>query len=285
MTVGQALADGARALEAGRPGSPFLDASLLLAKATGRARDSLLASRSDPVDTEAFSVYTSSLKRRLAGEPVAYILGWRDFRHLRFTVDRRVLVPRPETELLVDAILEALPEAVPGTTPRYHDAFAGSGCVGLSVAHERPDVNVSLSDASPEALEVLAINAALSDRSRAGGAVTWSLGSVLSAAKGPLDGISANPPYVSSSFVDGMEAAGSTEPRLALDGGPDGLGLYPLIAAQAFPLLRGGGFLALEIGDEQGVAVSQALLDAGFSDVRVLADLAGQDRVVLGVKP
>lgn len=276
------------ALQAAHKESPFLDAGLLLAAAMGYSRDKLLASRSEQLSEISLKTLRGYIDRRLSGEPVAYILGYKDFRHLRFFVDRRVLVPRPETEHLVELVLEMLParDVLAGGAPiRHHDAFAGCGCVGLSIAHERPDVKVSLSDASGDALDVLSENAKLLDTARPGGAVQWSLGSVLSAAAAPLDGISANPPYVSSSFVDEMDTQGNKEPRMALDGGSDGLDLYPLIAAQALPLLKHGGFLALEIGDEQGDAVSRILAAAGFSGIRVIQDLAAQDRVVCGVKP
>lgn len=285
MTLREALAEGTEGLLGGQSGSPFLDASLLLAAASGVSRDALLARLPEEADPAALAAYRAALARRAAGEPVAYILGFKEFYGRRFSVDRRVLVPRPDTELLVEAALAALPP--PGApawserTIRAHDAFSGSGCVGISLAAERPSLEVSLSDACEGALALCAANAA----ALLGRALPTSPGDVLSAARGPLDLITANPPYVNSAFVDGMEASGCVEPRLALDGGPDGLAFYGRLAAEARGLLAPGGILLAEIGQEQGAAVAEAFKAAGFIEPRVLKDLAGRDRVVGGRAP
>ncbi len=281
MTLREAVAAGARELEEACPGSPFLDASLLMASVLGCAREALLARLPEPLSDETIDAFRTLIDRRRLGEPVAYILGFREFYGRRFAVDGRVLVPRPETELLVEAALAALPAPSTGASLRAHDGFAGSGCVGITLAAERPDLDISLSDASEEALELCALNS----RSILGRELPMALGLGLAAAKAPLDLITANPPYVASSFVDGMRAAGNVEPRMALDGGAFGLDPYAPLARDAYALLRSGGTLVAEIGDEQGAAVSFLFEQAGFSDIRVLKDLAGQDRVVLGVRP
>lgn len=285
MTLREALAEGTEGLLGGPSDSPFLDASLLLAAAVGVSRDALLARLPEEASPAALGAYRAALSRRAVGEPVAYILGYKEFYGRNFLVDRRVLVPRPDTELLVEAALEALPPpGDPAWTERAiraHDAFSGSGCVGISLAAERPALEVSLSDASEGALELCALNAA----ALLGRELPASLGDVLSAARGPLDLITANPPYVTSAFVDGMEAAGCVEPRLALDGGSDGLVLYGRLAAEALGLLAPGGTLLAEISEEQGAAVAGAFETAGFVGVRVLRDLAGLDRVVGGRAP
>ncbi len=282
MNVRAALAEGSGALEGARSGTPFLDAALLLGHASGLSRTRLLASMPDELPPGALESYRAYLSRRLAGEPVAYIVGGKEFYGRPFLVDARVLVPRPETELLVELALERLPPS--GTaSPRCHDAFCGSGCVGLSLALERPDAIVGLSDLSADALAVCEANAkALLGPGRT---VSIDRGDVLSAAEPPLDIVTANPPYVSTGFVDGLKAEGNPEPRLALDGGRLGLDPYPAIARQAFALLRGGAWLLLEMGEEQGDAI-RALLEAeGFIDVQVHRDLAGLDRVATGRRP
>lgn len=249
-------------------------------------RERVLASMPDEVPSSALDAYRGYLARRNAGEPIAYLLGYREFYGRRFAVDSRVLVPRPETELLVDIALSALSPPVPppsAGTPsrqRYHDAFTGSGCVGISIAAERPELEVSLSDASPDALEVASANAV----SVLGHELSIGTGSILSAATGVFDVITANPPYVSSTLTDALLSGGSHEPRMALDGGPLGLDPYPALAEQAWAKLREGGVLIVEIGEEQGAAVTDIFKAAGFDDVRVEADLAGQDRCVVGVK-
>ena len=284
MNVQEALAEGSRLIAPRWPDTPYLDACLLLAQAMGTERSRLLAMLPDPVPAAALAGFRAAVQRRARGESVAYILGWREFYGHRFAIDSRVLAPRPETELLVETILAHLPAPRTADDPRgpvrYHDGFTGSGCVGISVALQRPDVDVSLSDLSEDALAVCRSNAL----SLTGRLLDIHQGRILSAAKGVFDAISANPPYVGRSLTDDIVAAGSCEPRVALDGGEAGLDLYPAIAGQAFGLLRSGGWLAVEIGDEQGAAVRGIFARAGFSDIQVLGDLAGQDRVVLGVR-
>jgi release factor glutamine methyltransferase len=148
----------------------------------------------------------------------------------------------------------------------------------VTLAAERPDVEVSLSDSSPAALEAARANA----RELLGRELDARLGDVLSAARGPLDLIVANPPYVTRELTDRLLATGDGEPRMALDGGELGLDIYPALAEQAYALLADGGRLAVEIGEEQGRAVSDILEAAGVGGVRVHADLAGSDRVVSG---
>ena len=284
MTVREALTEGAGLIARVLPETPYLDACLLLAQALGTERSRLLAMLPDPVPATMLEEYHASVARRASGESVAYIIGWREFYGHRFAVDNRVLAPRPETELLVDTILANLPLPRPADDPRgpvrYHDGFTGSGCVGISLAIERPDVEVSFSDVSDDALAVCRANAL----SLTGRVLDIRQGRILSAARGVFDAISANPPYVGKSLTEDIAAAGSLEPRLALDGGEAGLDLYPALAGEAFGLLGPGGCLAVEIGDEQGAAVRDIFARAGFSDIQVLGDLAGQDRVVLGVK-
>ncbi len=285
MTAREAVAEGTGALEAGRPGSPFLDATILLAHAMDISRDALLARLPDALDDAVLHGYRALVARRLAGEPVAYITGRREFWGLPFRSDPRALMPRPETEHLVETALSMLPPPRPGRRLRCHDAFAGSGCVGIALASERPDIEMALSDASGPALELCAENAAaFLPADRPGGFPAILRGDILSAASAPLDAIVANPPYVSSALTREILGAGSPEPADALDGGPDGLAFYDPLAAQAFRLLNPGGFLAVETGDEQGPAVAAILEAAGFRDARIVRDLAGLDRVVAGVK-
>lgn len=282
MTVRAALAEGTGILETGRPGSPFLDAALLLGFAINVERDRLLASMPDEVPESALSAYRLYLSRRLSGEPVAYILGYKEFYGRRFRVDSRVLVPRPDTETLVDVALSLLPPPRLAGDPAVHchDAFTGSGCVGITIAIQRPDVEVSVSDASGDALDLCRHNAL----AMLGHGLEASLGDILSAAVGPLDLIVANPPYVTSSLTEMLLEDGGREPRLALDGGERGLDLYPRIVAQAWPRLAEGGSLALEIGDEQGREVAAMFSASGFSDIAIHDDLGGRNRVVAGVK-
>lgn len=252
--------DSARiAIAASGSDTPDLDAQLLLAHALGVDRAALIMEPDRAVEGPAIRTFQDLVRRRSAErEPVAYLLGTKGFRHIDLHVDRRVLVPRPETELLVDVGL-TLPQGA-----RVHDACTGSGAVALALKHERPDLQVSGSDASADAVAVARANAA-----RLGLDVEFEQADLLGAADG-ADAVLANPPYVEDGAALPPELA--HEPPAALFAGPDGLDVIRRIAAAPRPAL-----LALEIGAGQAAAVSALLGGA----VEVLNDLAGIERVVV----
>jgi release factor glutamine methyltransferase len=261
--------DGAfTAISAGGSPSPRLDAELLVAAALGVGRERLYTDRELAVEGTAVRTLQSFVRRRsIEREPIAYILGRRAFRHIELAVDPAVLVPRPETELLVEIGLELPPGA------RVLDIGTGSGAVALALADERPDLVVAGSDVSAAAVEVARANAA-----RLGLEVTWFEADLLDGAPGPWDAILANLPYVPSAEVTGLAPEISRhEPRLALDGGEDGLVLVRRLIAEAPDV----PFLALEIGAGQAEEVGRRLEAAGFT-VERRTDLAGIDRVVTG---
>jgi release factor glutamine methyltransferase len=201
-------------------------------------------------------------------EPVAYILGTKGFRALDLHVDARVLIPRPETEHLVEAAL-GLPHGA-----RVCDVGTGSGAVALALKHERPDLELLATDSSEPALEVARGNAAA-----LGLDVTFILADLLEGVPGPLDAVVSNPPYVAHGEAIAVESV-RFEPPAAFDGGPDGLDAYRRLAPQARE--RGARTIAVEIGHTQAAAVARILADAGFPATHVVADLAGLDRVVVG---
>lgn len=301
MTVREALSNGASVVTGTGSDTPFLDASLLLAGVLGLSREALLARGGEELPGDAEAEYSRFLDRRARGESVAYLLGYKEFYGRAFRVDPRVLVPRPDTEILVEAALESaarlaerLRDAVwgigsdagPYTGLRVHDAFTGSGCVGITLAAELLGAEVSLSDISRDALDVAERNAQDLLKRR----LNLTLCDVLDAVAGPFDLISANPPYVTRSETDRMLGSASgaspatTEPRSALDGGLDGLRFYRRLVPEAEKRLAPGGVLAVEIGDEQGTAVADILGGQGFRGVEILPDLAGRDRVVRGTR-
>jgi release factor glutamine methyltransferase len=216
------------------------------------------------LDAELLLREGADLDRRVAREPVAYILGRKGFRWIDLFVDRRVLIPRPETETLVEVALESLPEG-----GRVHDVGTGSGAVALALAHERPDLVVSGSDASPDAVDVARANAA-----RLGLDVPFSVARGLPDG-GPWDLVVANLPYVREDEWAGLEPEIRLyEPREALVSGADGLDAIRALVAEAPAGLR----LALEHAPDQGGAVRSLLHDS-----RTVRDLGGRERVTAGV--
>ena len=226
-----------------------------------------------PLHPDELTAVRARVQRRGRREPVAYITGTRGFWSLELAVDARVLVPRPETELLVELALARLKGL---EAPRVVDVGTGSGCIALSLARERPDAVITAVDASQGALAVAQKNAQTHDLK-----VEFRQSNLLSAVPGPLEMVVSNPPYIASAEVDQlMPDVARYEPRLALDGGPDGLALIRPLIDQAATRLVSEGWLAFEFGHDQGPAVRDLLLaDGRFGDVIIHRDLAGKDRV------
>lgn len=246
--------------------SPALDAELLLAFATGRSRASLLAYPDRTIGRGSAKKFAALVLRRSRGEPMAYLLGRREFYTVDLRVDSAVLVPRPETELLVEAALYLYP----GT---MLDVGTGSGAIALAVKSELDDVEVTGVDVSAAALAVAQRNGA-----ELGLPVRWLESSWFSAvADERFDVIVSNPPYVRSAEVVGALAH---EPRLALDGGADGLDAYRVLLAQSLAHLHAGGRLLLEHGAGQRDAIVLLAGANGLRVVRAMDDPAGRPRVL-----
>ena len=257
--------------------SARLDAELLAAHAFGMSRIELYAHFDRPLAAAELASYRDLVSRRLAGEPVAYLLGHKEFWSLDLLVDSRVLIPRPDSETLVEEALDRF--AGPGG--RIADVGTGSGALALALAKERPEAQVFATDISPETLAVARANA-----ERLGLAVTFWQGDLDQALvpAGRFELIVANLPYIPSAEIDGLSADVRSEPRQALDGGADGLALLRRLIEAAPELLQPEGCLALEVGAGQAGAVEEFLRGAGFGGVRSRRDLAGIERVVSGVK-
>ncbi len=258
--------------------APRLTAELLLAHVLSTTRVKLFMDLDRPLTKEELTTYRGLIQRRLSHEPTQYLVGHKEFYGRRFTVDARVLIPRSETELLVEAGLQVLPKETPA---RVLDVCTGSGCIAVSIAAERPSASVWASDVSPDALEVAKTNAeALGVSSR----VTFFLGSLLDSvpADARFDLVVSNPPYIPTKELPGLDPEVRKEPRLALDGGDDGLAVIRPLVAAAATRLNPGGWLALEIAEDQGARVKAVLEGAGLTDVRIEKDLARHERLVLG---
>ena len=262
-------------------GTPRLDAELLIAHVLSLPRVQLYVQFERVLSPEELAILRDLIKRRQAGESIAYLTGRKEFWKFEFAVDARVLVPRPDTETLVEEALARLGEPG-GVAPRIADVGTGSGALAITLAKLRPDAAVFASDASAPALEVARANA-----ERLGAAVTFldgDLGAPL-AAHAPFSLMVANLPYIPTGELASLPADVRSEPASALDGGADGLDLVRRLVAGAPALLSPGGVLALEIGAGQAAATSAALAAAGFADIQARRDLAGIERVVSGVKP
>jgi release factor glutamine methyltransferase len=298
--------------------TPRLDAEILVGHALGVPRVQLYVQFDRPLTPEELASIRELVKQRQSGQSVAYVIGKKEFWGLDFAVDARVLVPRPDTETLVDEALdrigraprvrrvskladaEAAPEdsAVPDEppvaateatgamtpgklAPRIADVGTGSGAIIVALAKERADAVAFASDVSPEALAVARANA-----ERHGLAVTFLEGDLEAPllAHAPFDLVTANLPYVAAGDLAALAPEVRAEPRLALDGGADGLDLVRRLVAAAPRLLAAGGALVLEIGAGQARATADLCVAAGLTDVRVRRDLGQIERVVSAVK-
>jgi release factor glutamine methyltransferase len=268
VPVREALDSAVVALSAAGVDTPRLDAEVLLGHTLGVDRAALVIDRDRPVEGPAVRAFQDAVRRRaVEREPVAYITGVKGFRRIDVHVDRRVLIPRPETETLVEAAL-GLPHGA-----RVADVGTGSGAVALALKDERPDLDVVGTDRSADALAVARANAA-----RLGLAVAFVEGDLLDGA-GPVDAVVSNPPYVQDGTPLQPEIA-RHEPPVALYAGADGLTVIRrLVDRSAASPAR---FLALEVAMGQAPEVASLLRAAGFADVAVHRDLAGIERVVAG---
>ncbi|MBI3081095.1 MAG: peptide chain release factor N(5)-glutamine methyltransferase [candidate division NC10 bacterium] len=277
------LREAAGALRAAGVKTPRLDAECLLAAALGCDRAALYGRRGG-VPLEAASGFATLLGRRAAAEPVAYLTGTREFWSLPLKVTPAVLIPRPETETLVEAILDCLAESA-SRPLTVADVGTGCGAIAIALAVELREARVFAVDVSPEALAVAVENARRFgvDRRITFLQGNWTAPLFAAGLAGRLHALVANPPYIPTAELGALDPEiVRFEPRLALDGGPDGLACHRELAASAPRLLRPGGWLALEVGAGQGEAVG-ALLAAvpGLAVHPVVRDLARRDRVCL----
>jgi release factor glutamine methyltransferase len=275
-SLGAALAWAVDAL-AETSDSPRLDAELLLAHATGVARSTLRAFGERPIAAAERDAFEALIQRRRDAVPVAYLLGRREFHAITLEVGPEVLVPRPETELIVDAALERLPAEA---SAAVLDLGTGSGAIALAIKHARPRVRLAACDVSPAALDLARRNAA-----RLGLAIEWTLSDWFDAfAARRFDLIVANPPYVASADA-ALAGPLRHEPRGALDGGPDGLAAIRRIVADARTYLSAGATLLVEHGDTQAAAARALAGECGYHSVATLTDLAGRERVLVASAP
>ncbi len=274
--IGETLAEAAALLAKLADGAPRLEAELLLSEATGWPRTRLMAWPEQALDPVAAATFAALLQRRLDGEPIAYIRARQAFWTLELKVSPATLIPRPETELLVETALERLAQSAP---LRIADLGTGSGAIAAAMASERPEWRIIATDTSLAALHIARENfSALGLKQVAALASDWL------AAIGPssLDAILANPPYIAE--YDPHLGRGDLrfEPRAALSPGGDGLDAIGAIARDASRCLRPRGILMVEHGFDQGQAVRRLFREHGLHDLETRQDLAGLERITLG---
>jgi release factor glutamine methyltransferase len=261
--------------------APRLTAEILLAYVLKTSRVRLYVDLDRPLSKEELASFRALIERRMSGEPTQYLTGVKEFYNRSFKVDARVLIPRPETELLVEAALRVLPKDAPS---RALDVCTGSGCIAISLAAERPQASLLATDVSPDACALARENA---EALGVGARVTVVQGDLF--APVPADArfqlVVSNPPYIASGEIPGLSAEVRREPHLALDGGKDGLLLIRRVIEGARRCLLPGGLLAMEIGETQGNAVRELLQAAGFEDAHVEKDLERRDRLAFGTHP
>ena len=267
----------ARFLNGGIP-DPENDAALLLSSLTGISALKLRLDTDTVLDPDLVSRFQDFADKRMKRVPLQYILGEVSFFTRMFKVDPRVLIPRPETELLCEWALDLFKNA---SSPRILDLCCGSGCIGLTLKAEKPDAMVTLSDLSSDALNVSAVNAA-----RLSLDVMFRQSDLLDDLYGSVfDLIISNPPYIPSADCDLLQPEILYEPRLALDGGSDGCAVYRRIINTADRCLVHGGILLMEMGINESVLLSALLSSHGFRNIEIRKDYSGIDRMIFAVYP
>lgn len=252
------------------------DARRLLAHGLGIAPMQVLLQFERPLTDSEVATLRALVVRRSQNEPLQHILGTVGFRHLEIRCDARALVPRNETEQIVDEVLSRL-KATPKA--RVHEVGVGTGCISLSLRHERADLRVTASDISPDAL-------ALADRNAQVLGIwvpMWRMDLLDGIRLEVLDAVVSNPPYIASREISKLSAEVQADPLLALDGGSDGLDIFRRLLPQALVALKPGGWLVAEHGFDQGPATRE-LCGEGWTDVATVQDLSGQDRFLVAKK-
>jgi release factor glutamine methyltransferase len=285
MTIRETILHGSSVLKTAGIDSPSLDSSLLLAHVLNISRSSLISKDNEPLSDEAFAIFQSLLERRKNGECTAYILGKKEFRGLEFLVNPSVLVPRPDTETLVEAAIEQLKEHITRNVEpiRVLDLCTGSGAVAISIAaaikYKIGDIEVHAADISSNALVVAKKNAEL----LAGGSINFFQGDLFDALPDVLFSlIACNPPYIPTDTIKTLSAEVQKEPSLALDGGSSGLEIIERIIEKAPEYLVKKGILLMEADPRQMEKIKTLLENRGFSEIIIYNDLSGQQRVIGG---
>ncbi|MBN2354077.1 MAG: peptide chain release factor N(5)-glutamine methyltransferase [Spirochaetales bacterium] len=278
MTVREALNRGMAFLTRAEADTPYLDACLLLAETLKLSKEALIGAYPEEIDSGAVDRFEGLLRRRADGIPVSYLRRRKEFYGLEFYVDERVLVPRPDTETLVEEA-RALMES--RRFRRVLDLCAGSGCLAIALKRLFPEMEIAGADVSPGAGDVFRFNAV----TLLGAPLDFFESDLFADVPGTFDLVLSNPPYVGSAEVEAMKRSGWPEPALALDGGPDGTDFHFRIIENAVERLAPGGSLLLEADPGQIDKLSLEMERLGYINVHTRRDLGGRERVLCGRKP
>jgi release factor glutamine methyltransferase len=278
-TYGEALSEARAALRAANIEDAGVDARLLLSAVTGLSAAGLISSDRDALSKLALERFRSHIGRRLAGEPVARILDGVEFWGLHIRLNAATLIPRPDTEILVEAALEEARKSLPADIT-ICDLGTGAGAIAIALLRELPEAHAVATDISAEALAMARENA---ERLGVLPRLALERSSFADGPKGSFDMVLANPPYIPRDAIEELQReVRDHDPHTALDGGPDGLDAYRAILARAGTLVSRRGFLAFEVGYDQADSVMTLCRQAGLANVTKVRDLVGRWRVVLG---
>lgn len=283
LGIDQAFRDAWLRLEQAGIESARTDARLLLGHVLGGGAERVLAEKGRALTVAEEGQFKALLARRLAREPMSHIRGYREFWSLNFKVTNATLTPRPDTETLIEALLDHAPQSATSVL----DLGTGSGCIILALLSEWTDALGVGVDASPDALSVATENAHslnMAERARFVQA-DWTVDAWATDLGGPFDVVVSNPPYIPADDIGGLDAdVRDFEPMSALDGGVDGLDAYRTIVSGAHDLIAEGGVLAFEVGIGQAQDVADLMVNAGFTVLEIRKDLGGIERAVVGRK-
>lgn len=259
-----------------------MESRLIAVAASGKIKEQFMRDRHFYVPDDAYeNAVESMMQRRIAGEPIAYILGEWEFYGLPMNVSRSVLIPRIDTEVLVDVIRDVFKDNLEGI--RVLDMCAGSGCIGLAIAANLPFCRVLLADKSQDALRICRANTMKNNLTRSVTSIELDALEAPPMLLGLFDIIVCNPPYIPTGEISGLDTSvRDFEPVTALDGGPDGLEFYRSIAAKWRSVLKDKGYMAFECGQGQASQVRAIMEQNGFTDINTHKDSLGIDRVIIG---
>ena len=279
MNYQELLVDASKQLKTYKFNSAKLDAELILSKILGLSREKILLNLNDKINDKVFENFNYYLKLRKQNRPIAYILGFKDFWKYKFKVDKNVLIPRPETELIIEQVLKNLPKL---SNKSILDIGTGSGCIIISIIKERENCKATAIDKSLKALKVAKLNAEMHHVQKKIKFLNIDVDKYFA---NKYDLIVSNPPYIKDSEILSLDKdVKLNEPKLALSGGKSGLNKVFKVIKKSKELLKTNGKLILEIGDKQSKKVKKYLIKNNFNQIKIFKDLSGKKRCVVSTK-